>query len=245
MKTEHAWLNYFLGFFQLPDFREIYRESKYFLDVVVCFFFLVGLSSALKKKAFSPLLVWVILFGIARLFLPWMAFRLSRYSLPLYPGIIIFAAFGGVTAFRFIQKRLPHTTLFLCIVFGLILLYALSISAFKGYRATRSASSGFIDFETVRGFFDKRSAHVKILTSSPNQVKYMVPELTVYDLAADATPEKAFELIKENGLRYVLIDRWSPHQPRWALDYFAPRNGYYPVHTTRHLLILEIGRDLK
>lgn len=243
VRTEHEWLNYFLVFFKIPDFREIYRESKYFLDLVVCLFFLVGLSYALRKKAFSPLLVWVILFGIARLFLPWLAFRYSRYSLPLYPGIIIFAAFGGVTAFRFIQKRLPRRTPFLCMIFGLILLYVISVSAFKGYRATRSASSGFIGFEAVRDFFDKGSVHVKILTSSPNQVKYMAPELAVYDLAAESTPEEAFALIREKDLRYVLLDRWSPHQPGWALDYFAPRNGYYPVHMTRHLLILETGRD--
>jgi 4-amino-4-deoxy-L-arabinose transferase-like glycosyltransferase len=65
---ENYWIAYFLGFFVLPDFKEMYRETFFFLDPVVCVFFFIGFGTALKNKYFSPMLVWVILFGTARFF---------------------------------------------------------------------------------------------------------------------------------------------------------------------------------
>jgi 4-amino-4-deoxy-L-arabinose transferase-like glycosyltransferase len=242
IKTQHEWLNYFIGAFKIPDFHEMYREVKYFLGLIVCFFFFIGFATALKKKDFSPLLAWVILFGTARLFLPWMAFRVSRYTLPLYPAIIIFAAYGGTTSFRFLQRRLSGRTLFLSLVFGSIFLYVLATSSYRGYTATYHTSKKAVGFETVREFFDNRPQNVIVLTSSPRQVKYMVPELTVYDLAADTTPEEASHFITEKGVNYVIMDRWSPHQPGWVLSYFSPKNGYHPVHATKDLVILAVGR---
>jgi 4-amino-4-deoxy-L-arabinose transferase-like glycosyltransferase len=129
VKTEYEWFNYFIRFFKIPDFQELYREARYYLNMVLCFFFLLGLAITLKKKDFSPLLNWVIVFGTARLFLPWMAFRLSRYTLPLYPAIMVFAAYGGIASFHFLEKKLPDRKLFLSLVFSSILLYVVSVSS--------------------------------------------------------------------------------------------------------------------
>ena len=95
------WMSYFSGFISFPDFREIYKESIFFIGPVVFIFFLIGVGTALKHKDFSPIIMWVIVFGTARFFLPWLAFRVSRYSLPLYPAILMFAAYGGLKSFSF------------------------------------------------------------------------------------------------------------------------------------------------
>jgi 4-amino-4-deoxy-L-arabinose transferase-like glycosyltransferase len=244
VKTEYEWFNYFIRFFKIPDFQELYREARYYLNMVLCFFFLLGLAITLKKKDFSPLLNWVIVFGTARLFLPWMAFRLSRYTLPLYPAIMVFAAYGGIASFHFLEKKLPDRKLFLSLVFSSILLYVVSVSALRGYNSTHLTNRNSIGFEQIRIFFDERPTdNVAVLTSSPNQVKYLVPDLTVFDLAADSTPERAYRLIQGKDIKYVIVDRWSPHQPTWVPDYFLPDNGYHPVFGTRHLLILEVGKN--
>ncbi|MBW1674800.1 MAG: hypothetical protein JRJ45_14410 [Deltaproteobacteria bacterium] len=120
------------------------------MSSIVCFFFFIGLASALRKRDFSPLLIWVILFGTARFFLPWQAFRMSRYTLPLYPGVIILAAYGGITSFSFLRKRLPERKLFISMTFGSILLYVLCISAFRGYTVTDINSKTFVGFEQIK-----------------------------------------------------------------------------------------------
>ena len=100
-------LRRFVNIFGLPNIEQAWIETKYFLGIPVSFFFIIGFITALRNSNFTPLLSWLILFGTARFFLPWQAFRMSRYTLPLYPAIIIFAAYGGVVAFRFLEKHLP------------------------------------------------------------------------------------------------------------------------------------------
>ncbi len=237
----HDSLNYFIRFFRLPDFQEIYQESHYFLGFFVCFFFFVGLVVALKNRDFSPLLIWVLLFGTIRLFLPWMAFRISRYTLPLYPAIIIFAAYGGITSLRFFQKHFPGRMISLSIVYGVFFVYVMSISSLKGYRATYWTARNSTGFEAAQDFLNSQPKNMVILTSSARQVKYLAPKLIVYDLPSDATPKKTLAFIKEKGVNYIMLDRWSPHQPRWATEYFLPPNGYYPVLQTRNLIILKVS----
>jgi 4-amino-4-deoxy-L-arabinose transferase-like glycosyltransferase len=242
LKTEITWLNYFLTAFEFPNVKKIYLETNYFLSPMIFFFFCVGLGTAFKKRKFSPLLLWVILFGTARVFLPWGWLRFARYSLPLYPGLIILAAYGGKVGFSFLQKRFPDRTSVVSIIFAAILLYVLSISALRGYTVTDSASKAFVGYESVRHFFKNKPADLKILTSSPCQAKYMAPQIAVYNLPSHFTPADTNQFIADKGVDFVLIDRWSPHQPKWALKYFLPQNGYVPVFQTKNLLILKVAK---
>ena len=245
VKTEIPWLDFLLASFRFPDLKQIYQETFYFLSSIVCFFFFIGLASALRKRDFSPLLIWVILFGTARFFLPWQAFRMSRYTLPLYPGVIILAAYGGITSFSFLRKRLPERTFFISMAFGSILLYILFIFFLRGYAVTDINSRTFVGFEHVKHFFQNKSSDLAILTSSPRQVKYMAPHLPVYDLSGNLTPKQARTLIKEKLIVYILIDRWSPHQPKWAPQYFLSDNRYHPVLQTKNLCILAVRANLQ
>ena len=69
----------------------------------------------------------------------------------------------------------------------------------------------------------------------------MLPELDVYDLPGDVSPEQAEHLIEKHNIGYIVLDRWSAHQPKWALSYFLPDNGYHPVFITENLLILTVN----
>ena len=100
-------------------------------------------------------------------------------------------------------------------------------------------------FEYVKHFFKNESSDLAILTSSPRQVKYMAPHLSVYDLSGNLTPGQARTLIKEKLIDYILIDRWSPHQPKWAPQYFLSDNRYHPVLQTKTLCILAVRAKLQ
>jgi 4-amino-4-deoxy-L-arabinose transferase-like glycosyltransferase len=239
-QTHHKWMNYFISFIKAPDFSEMYHETNFFLGPVVSLFFLIGLFVALKNQEFSPLLVWTILFGSARMFLPWMAFRFCRYTLPLYPAATIFAAYGGMTIFRLFKEKLPAKTRLWSTVSCLILLYVLTISPYRGYTTAYRTNNKGVGFDDARVFFNQRAKSAAVLTSSPRQLKYLVPKLAVYDLPPHFTPRETSLLIKENGIDFVMLDRWSPHQPQWVLEYFLPKNGYHPVFQTRNLIIFEV-----
>lgn len=241
-QTHYNGLNYFISFLKVPDFLEMYRESMFFLGPIVCFFFLIGLFVVLKNQDFSPLLIWTILFGSARVFLPWMAFRFCRYTLPLYPAIVIFAAYGGMTTFYLLKKKLPARTPLLATISCLLLLYVLVISFHRGYTAACSTNNKVGHFDAAQDFFNHRANSAVVLTASPRQLKYLVPKLTVYDLPADFTPQETFYFVKENGIDFVMLDMWSPHQPRWAFEYFLPKNGYHPVFQTQNLVIFSVGQ---
>jgi 4-amino-4-deoxy-L-arabinose transferase-like glycosyltransferase len=240
LRTDVAWLNYFLTAFGFPNIKKMYLETNYFLSPIIFFFFCIGLGTAFKNRGFSPLLLWVIMFGTARVFLPWGWLRFARYSLPLYPGLIILAAYGGKVGFSFLQKRLPGRTSLVSIIFAAILLCVLAIYALRGYTVTDYASKAFVGYESVRHFFKDKPADLKILTSSPRQVKFMAPQMAVYNLPSNFTPADAIQFIGDKEVDFVLIDRWSPHQPKWAPEYFLPQNGYVPVLQTKNLLILKV-----
>jgi len=243
LETQIAWLDYFLEAFGFPQPEKIVLETSYFLGPVLFFFFFIGLGAALKKGEFSPLLLWVIIFGTVRVFLPWGWLRFARHSLPLYPGLMVFAAYGGLLSFSFLQKRLPLRQFLLSVTFGSVLLYTLSVCAMKGYSVTNATAKAFVGYGSVRGFFEHKPPNLEILTSSPRQVKYMAPQMIVHDLPGSFTPVKTARFISDKGVDYVLVDRWSPHQPRWAPSYFLLGNGYIPVLQTENLSIFKVVKD--
>jgi 4-amino-4-deoxy-L-arabinose transferase-like glycosyltransferase len=239
--TQIGQLTYFATFLSFPDIREIWVESKYFLGIPVCFFFIIGCVTALRQLAFSPLLSWLLLFGTARLFLPWQAFRMPRYTLPLYPAIIIFAAYGGVVSFRFLKKNFPDRTKVLAAISTVFLLYVMSTSCNKAYRISYYTNKASVGFQAVQTFFHGSLRDAAVLTASPRQIKYMVPGLEVYDLPGNITPEQSENLIESNNIEYIVLDIWSPHQPKWVLNYFSPDKGYHPVFISENLLILTVS----
>ena len=234
------WVSYFSGFISFPNLKEIYKETFFFLDPIVCVFFLMGIGTALKNKDFSPILIWVIIFGTARFFLPWVAFRVSRYSLPLYPAILMFAAYGGFMSFSFLKKRWPDRTILLIVVFSSILVYAIAVYSIRGYAVTDINSKTFVGYREAGAFLIKQDGEQSILTSSPRQIKYFAPEFTVYDLPKYITFKESQRLIKEKEIHFFSIDKWSPHQPAWCRDYSWLQNGYRPVYKNDNIIIFKV-----
>lgn len=227
-------------FFLLPDFKEMYRETFFFLDPVVCIFFFIGFGTALKNKDFSPMLVWVILFGTARFFLPWVAFRVSRYSLPLYPAVLMFAAYGGIKSFSFLTMKMPKHSLLITIVFSAILLYVGSVYCMRGYAVTAINSKTFVGYKEAGIFLTKQGDNRSILTSSPRQIKYFAPRITIYDLPQHRNFEETRRFVTNNKIDFISVDRWSPHQPDWCRNYSFISNGYGPVYKNENIIIFEV-----
>ena len=240
---ESKWISYFSGFISFPDLKEIYKETFFFLDPIVCVFILIGIGTALKDKDLSPIFIWVIIFGTARFFLPWVAFRVSRYSLPLYPAVLMFAAYGGFTSFSFLKEKMPDRTILLTMVFSSILVYTIAVYSIRGYAVTDINSKTFVGYREAGAFLTKQDGEQSILTSSPRQIKYFAPEFTVYDLPKHISFEESRRLIKENEINFISIDRWSPHQPSWCRDHSFPPNSYCPVYKNDDITIFKVRRN--
>ena len=143
-------------------------------------------------------------FGTARFFLPWIAFRVSRYSLPLYPAILMFAAYGGFMNFSFLKKGWPNRTILLTMVFSSILVYAIAVYSIRGYAVTDINSKTFVGYKEAGAFLTKQDGEQSILTSSHRQIKYFAPEFTVYDLPKYITFKESQRLIKEKEIDFFL-----------------------------------------
>ena len=234
LNFQNYWMSYFSGFFRFPDFKEIYKESIFFIDPVVCVLFLIGAGTALKHKDFSPMLMWVIIFGTARFFLPWLAFRVSRYSLPLYPALLMFSAYGGIKSFAFLKNKLPKRTMFTSIIFSSIVIYIFAVYSVRGYAVTDINSQTFVGYKKAGEFLMNHNSHLTILTPSPRQIKYFAPKFTVYDLNQSFTVAHIEQLIKEKKIHFVSIDKWSPHQPNWCKNYTWTSHGYQLVYDNKN-----------
>jgi len=234
------WISYFSGFISFPDFREIYKESIFFIGPVVFIFFLIGVGTALKNKDLSPILMWVIIFGTARFFLPWLAFRISRYSLPLYPAFLLFSAYGGIKSFDFLKNKLPKRTMFNSLVFISIFLYIFSVYTIRSYTVTNINSQTFLGYKEAGKFLMTHNSNPTILTPSPRQIKYYAPEFTVYDLNRNFTADDMARFVKDNKIDFISIDKWSPHQPDWCRNYSWDGHGYRLVYDHKNIAIFKV-----
>ena len=237
---QNYWMSYFSGFIGFPDFKEIYKESIFFIDPVVFIFFLIGAGTALKQKDISPILMWLVIFGTARFFLSWIAFRMSRYTLPLYPAILMFSAYGVFKSLDFLNNRLPKRTIFSSIVFSAIILYMLAVYSIRGYAVTDINSQTFVGYKQAGEYLMTHdSSNLTILTPSPQQMKYYAPKFTVYDLEQNFTAADVEQLIKDKKIQLVSLDKWSPHQPDWCRDYSWTVRGYRPVYDSKNIVIFK------
>ena len=240
---QNYWMSYFSRFIRFPDLKEIYKEGIFFVGPVVFIFFLIGVTTALKHKEFSPILIWVIVFGTTRFFLPWIAFRVSRYSLPIYPALLMFSAYGWITGLAFLKNKLPKRTILLTVAFSSILVYVIAVYSIRGYAVTDINSKTFVGYKEAGAFLIKQNGEKSILTSSPRQMEYYAPNFTVYDLAKHITFKEGRELIKEKEIEFISVDRWSPHQPYWCRDNSLLQNYYRPVYKNENIIIFKIRRD--
>ena len=215
---------YFLRAIQWPDVSEILRE-RYFFDVFLLGFCLLGFGVSIKQKQFSPLLIWFVVFGTARFFLPWEAFRASRYSLPLLPAMLIFSAYGIYWAFEGLRNRSSGNAGVVSVIFIAIAVFLLSTNYMRAISVTSINSKSFVDYELPAAFL--RAQQIKsILTGSPRQMKYFLPNVAVFDFAKGMSPAEVDNLIETRGIQAIVLDRWSPHLPPWALKYFRNNKAY-------------------
>jgi 4-amino-4-deoxy-L-arabinose transferase-like glycosyltransferase len=240
LKLNLPWADYFIAFFRFPSLDKVWLETNYFFGPILLFFFVIGFVNALKTRQYSPLLIWIILFGLARLFLPWAWTRIARYSLPLYPGLIILASYGGMRAYSFIERKTSIRRIFLASLFVLIFLWTVLDSATKGRSVIDLTNKSFIGFEEIHQFLKDKPIDLRILTSSPCQVKFFAPRAKVLDLKSLTTEQEACNLMKTHGIDYILVDRWSPHQPDWVPHYFLPEKGFMPWFETPNFTVFSV-----
>lgn len=232
--------------FRTPDLQEIIRETNFFLGPVVLAFFVGGFAIAVKKRRFSYVLVWIILFGTARLFLPWVAFRVSRYTLPLYPGILVFSAYGAIQCVLFLKEKFPQRTLIITVIAISIGIYTGVTHLNNGFAVTRYNNDTFLGFDEAGAFLSKQGGNgLSILTSSPCQIRYYTEGFTVIDLPEKAEIDDVKRMIAEKDIDYVSLDVWSPHQPKWSKTYFSPQNGFLPVFKNKYVIIFELAKPGK
>lgn len=229
--------------FNAPKIQEIIRETKFFLDPAVVVFFVVGFVVAIKRKMYSHLFVWTVLFGTARIFLPWIAFRMSRYTLPIYPAVFLFAAFGAVRNFEFLKKKYPGRVLAIAAVLVSIGCYTGFTYVNNGIAVAKYNNETFLGFDEAGEFLSKQEGNnLSVLTSSPRQISFYAKNLKVFDLPEKAKANDAKRMIEENGIDYVSLDVWSPHQPKWVAEFFSPGNGFAPVYKSRHIIIFKTAK---
>ncbi|MBU2487902.1 MAG: glycosyltransferase family 39 protein [Proteobacteria bacterium] len=240
----HApWLQYLLSAFRMPNPLEMAREAGFFLGWIVVAFFVVGLARAARERDVNPVTAWLILFGTARIFLPWLAFRTSRYSLPLYPALLILAGWGAWTLWDVAKMRLSGTARRAAAT-GLAILFALALglSLERDLRLSGNMDRTFTGFEAAEGFFSRVPPGRVVLTASPRQIRFFAPGQRVVDLPGNLAREEARDLVDREGVDFVCVDGWSPHQPDWAPAFFVPANGFVPVLQTPRLRILAVRR---
>jgi len=240
VKLNLPWLDYFIVFFRFPSPDKVWLETNYFLGPILLFFSVLGFLYALKTRQFSPLVMWVLVFGLARLFLPWAWIRMARYSLPLYPGLMILAAYGGSLAYSLVERKTSMRRVLPAILFALILLWTVVDSATKGRSVIDFTNKSFIGFEELDLFFKDKSGELRILTSSPCQVKFFAPRAAIFDLKNHITPQEACRLMGDHKIDFVILDRWSPHQPEWVSQHILPEKGFVPLFVSSHVTVFSV-----
>jgi|GEM_PF-1988751 len=239
VKPNMGILTELLRFFAFPNYREMINETSFFLSNIILVLSLFGFFLCVKNKKFNPLVLWFLLFGAARFFLPWMAFRMSRYTLPLYPALILLASYGGLEMVRYLRKKFATRSLTINLLFASFLFYVICTSASRAYMITDLTARTFVGFNEVQMVFKDQPPGLSIITASPRQVKYYAPQMNVLDLSSDSSYRQIQDLISQKQIKYVMVDRWSPHQPRWAAGFFQSEKGFKPIYSSPNLIIYE------
>ncbi len=235
-----GWISSFYYYFQIPDVFHMLKESEFFLGYFLMLFAAAGFFFTLKEKKYSALFHWLLLFGLFRFFLPWVIFRVSRYTLPLYPGLLIFAAYGCYQSVIFIGSIWPKSSKWATAFLLLSIPVIMSFHALKSVDMMNKTSNTFVGFAKAIDFLKNQPPPHIVATPSPRQMKYYEPEFNFYDIGADVTPDSLKLLILEKKIEYLSIDIWSPHLPSWCRTYDFQKNGYQLIYASKGVYLFRI-----
>jgi hypothetical protein len=217
-------------------------EAQFFLGYFVIALFIVGLLTTVKQKNYSALFHWVCVFGVFRIFLPWTIFRVSRYTMPLYPGLYIFAAFGAIEIVRFVALKWPVYKKWAVIFFTISLFSVFFNNCVKSFDLLNRTQNTFIGFRNAANFLGNQPEPHTIATASPRQMKYYIPDFDVYDIPYLTSPESLKELINEKNINYIYIELWSPHLPEWCKSYNYAKNNYRLIFNEKNIYIFKVKK---
>ena len=239
-------LSYFYQFFQLPDISQAIVEFQFFLGYFLSVVALVGMYFTIKEQKYSALFHWVCFFGLCRFFLPWIAFRVSRYTLPLYPGLYLLAAYGSYRITVAMVSKWPTYSRWIKL-FVVVSITGLAVRhSQESVTLLTATSNTFIGYEQAGSFLMNQPRTPRSLaTASPRQMKYFAPDFDIHDIEFHFTPEDLRMLVDEKQIQYLSIDSWSPHLPAWCRNYDYPNNGYTLIHGENNVYVFAVNAGLR
>ncbi|MEE9911090.1 MAG: glycosyltransferase family 39 protein [Deltaproteobacteria bacterium] len=234
------WISSFYFYFQIPDIMQMVMETEFFMGYFLIGFTLIGLIFTIADKKYSALFHWVILFGLFRFFLPWFIFRVSRYTLPLYPGLLILAAYGCYRSAQFLALKWPQYTKWVTLFFVIAISSVLLFQSMKSIDVLNNSSKTFVGYDKASAFLRSEPGPHIIATASPGQMKYFNPGFNIYDIDPNGSPADLQKFVREKDIHYLAIDLWSPHLPAWCRSFDFPQNGYVPIYGHQKVYVFKV-----
>jgi len=235
-----GWLGYFYGFFHVPDLLHMFKETEFFLGYFITGFILLGFYFSIKEEKFSALFHWVCIFGLCRIFLPWVVFRVSRYSLPLYPGLYIIGAYGCYRSGQLIAEKWPIYAKWATLFFVVSIACVLYQHSMKSMGMLEQTKNTFVGYDKAAQFLKSQTASRSVATASPRQIGYFAPEFDVHDIGKNMSPKKLRKLLERENIQYLSIDFWSPHLPSWCRSFNYKENGYDLIYKGRNIYVFKV-----
>jgi len=234
------WIINFYHYFQIPDIIQLFKETEFFLGYFLITFVIIGIMFSIREKKYSVVFHWVLLFGILRFFLPWVIFRVSRYTLPLYPGLLIFAAYGCYSTAKLLASKWPRYSRWIALLFVAAILCVLFTHTTKSINMMKQTSNMFVGFDKAAIFLKNQPQPHTIATASPRQMKYYDPAFDIYDINKNISPDDFKTFIKDKDIHYLAIDLWSPHLPVWFRTFDFSKNGYSLIYSHEKVFIFKV-----
>ncbi|MBU4316533.1 MAG: glycosyltransferase family 39 protein [Proteobacteria bacterium] len=235
-----GWVNYFYNFFQFPDVLHMVEETKFFLGYFLMAFAVVGMAMTVKEKKYSALFHWVCIFGIFRIFLPWVIFRVSRYTMPLYPALFIFAAYGCYESVQFVASRFPKYSKLATLFFVVSITSIMFQHSVKSQDLLNQTRNMFVGYNEASAFLSTQPGPHSVATASPRQMKYFGSTFDIYDIGPSISPENLRAFLEKNDIQYLAIDLWSPHLPEWCRTFDYPQKGYAPIYSNQKVYLFKV-----
>ncbi len=235
-----GWINSFYYYFQIPDMFHLFKETEFFLGYFLIVFTITGIIFTIREKKFSVLFHWVLLFALFRFFLPWVIFRLSRYTLPLYPGLLIFAAYGCYGSAQLLAAKWLKYSKCVILFFAVAIAGVLFFHATKSIDMMKQTSNMFVGFNEAGAFLKNQPGPHTVATASPRQMKYYNPGFDIYDIEVNVSPDELKTFVKDKGIHYLAIDLWSPHLPSWCRTFDFSQNGYVPIYGYKNVYLFKV-----
>ncbi|MCI5135087.1 MAG: hypothetical protein D3920_08455 [Candidatus Electrothrix sp. AW2] len=238
-----GWLALFYHFFTIPNFSHMIQEMRFFPGVPVLGLAVIGFIFTIREKKYDALFHWVIFFGIFRFFLPWFMFRMSRYTLPIFPGIYLFAALGFSKSLQIIAFKWTQYIRAAVVCFGATLSLFFVFQAIKSVDLLKHTQKTFSGFEAACDFLKAQPGQrMSVATASPRQMKYFGSEFEVHDIQKKYGTEDFLEMINKRRIKFICIDLWSPHLPRWCRNYDYRSSGFELIYQSQYIYIFRPPR---